>query len=846
MGQRTLIEIPGYHILRQLGRGGMATVYLAMQESVQREIALKVMSTSLLTDPDFSERFLREARIAAKLHHRHVVGIHDVARHGDFNYIAMEYLGGGALLARDGTARAVPFALRVTREIALALNYAHAKGFVHRDVKPDNILLREDGSSALTDFGIARAADSATRMTRTGAVIGTPHYMSPEQARGRTVDGRADLYSLGVVLYELLIGRVPYNADDSLAVGIMHITQPIPVLPEHLAPLQPLLNRLLAKQPDERFQNGAALADAIEQLELRIANGELLLDDAEEAYRREVPGADRPRRVAQRDEVPGSDRPTTPSAALRGRAEPALGRLDDVVAGSGFRPQEFRADRRARARKRGGGRIWTAAIAILVLLGAGVAWRYQDRLRALIPNTELNSLVARGEKALAEGRLIGSRGDSARELFQSARALDADNDAARQGLNRVGEKLLDAARDAIKKGDLATARSDTTAAEEILGGGARIDELKTALRSAETHGTQIEDLLKRGDTALSAGRLLGDDSAVAWYRKLLVADPDNALAKSGLDKVARAQAQLVRDAIAQDNDALAEQRVADLAQLAPNDPALPELRAALTQKHTSETQAQDQQFARAESALQAGRLGGPEGAQALFAAALKRDPANARAKAGLHKVGLAYASIAAKDLDSGNAAAAEGNFRQAEALAGDSAEVRALRSRLRESREATDIAKEQSKEPSLAERARIDELLGEADRALAAGTLMEPGGAYDKYRGVLRSDANNARAMAGLQRIAPRAKELFEQALSGGKTHSARGYVDAIASTDPGSAALPGMRERLANAYLDEAEMRLGQGQRDAALRAFNTARELSPGNARNAAIEAKLQSATQ
>ena len=156
-----MIEIPGYRILRQLGRGGMATVYLALQESVQREVALKVMSSSLQADPDFSERFLREARIAAKLHHRHVVGIHDVGRAGEANYIAMEYLGGGPILARDAGPRPVGFALRVTREIGLALHYAHAKGFVHRDVKPDNILLREDGSAALTDFGIARAADSS-------------------------------------------------------------------------------------------------------------------------------------------------------------------------------------------------------------------------------------------------------------------------------------------------------------------------------------------------------------------------------------------------------------------------------------------------------------------------------------------------------------------------------------------------------------------------------------------------------------------------------------------------------------------------------------------------------------
>jgi serine/threonine protein kinase len=157
---RLVIQIPGYRIVRQLGRGGMATVYLAIQESVDREVALKVMSPALLVDPNFGERFLREARIAAKLHHRHVVGVHDVGRHGDLHYIAMEYLAGGPILSKDGQAKDVPFCLRATREIAAALGYAHSKGFVHRDVKPDNILLRDDGAFALTDFGIARASDS--------------------------------------------------------------------------------------------------------------------------------------------------------------------------------------------------------------------------------------------------------------------------------------------------------------------------------------------------------------------------------------------------------------------------------------------------------------------------------------------------------------------------------------------------------------------------------------------------------------------------------------------------------------------------------------------------------------
>ncbi|MGH8122561.1 MAG: protein kinase domain-containing protein, partial [Rudaea sp.] len=694
--------------------------------------------------------------------------------------------------------------------------------------------------------------------------IGTPHYMSPEQARGRTVDGRADLYSLGIVLYELLIGRVPYSADDSLAVGIMHITQPVPLLPEHLSALQPILNRLLAKAPDDRYQNGSQLADAIEQIEIAMAGGNLPgLADPDEAYRREVPGAQQ--RAAQRTPTgvrnptpppvpastpaPGHPTTLTPAPVLRQRFDPTMGRMDDVVSTGGYLPAARRAGKPAGA-KSGSRRGWLLALPalLIILLGGGyAAWHYQDRLRALIPKTELNSLVARAHKALDEGHLIGNSGDSARELFQSARAIDPDNDQARQGLNQVGERLLDDARNALTHNDLATVHTDLAAAEEILGGGDKVEELKNALHAAETHGTEAEDLLKRAAAALSAGRLLGADSASALYRRVLDADAGNALAKDGMEKVAKAQADSVREAIAQGNADQANQRIADLAQLAPNQPAIPELRAALAQMQHSDAKAQDQQLARAEAALHDNKIAGGNGALALFQAVLKRDANNARAKAGLRKIGLALAAQASVQLDANNLPAAETALRQAEALAGDAAEVKSTRARLREMHEGAAVSgkqqQQQTTELTLAERARIEGTLGEADRALAAGTLMDPGGAYDKYRAVLNIDSNNAQALSGINHIPARARELFDKSLADRKPNGARGYLEAVAQTDPGNPNLSAMRARLATAYLDSAEAHLAQGQRDEAVRALKYARELSPSDPRNAQVEAKLQS---
>jgi serine/threonine protein kinase len=261
------IQIPGYKIIRQIGSGGMATVYLAVQEALDRQVALKIMSQQIVgqQDSEFRERFSLEGRSIAQLSHNRIVSVFDMGMQGDNYYIAMEYLSGGSLKEKIQQGLAPHQAIEIAKKIADSLGYAHKKGFVHRDVKPMNIMFREDGEPILTDFGIAKiVVNQDANLTATGLIMGTPSYMSPEQAQGQTADGRADLYSLGVMLYEMLMGVVPFRADTAIALLMKHVNDPRPDLPTHLTQYQYLLDGLLEKNPDNRYQSAEDFIRATE------------------------------------------------------------------------------------------------------------------------------------------------------------------------------------------------------------------------------------------------------------------------------------------------------------------------------------------------------------------------------------------------------------------------------------------------------------------------------------------------------------------------------------------------------------------------------------------------------
>ena len=259
----SLPQVEGYRLVREVGRGGMSTVYLAEQIALGRQVALKVMSPQALGDEISRRRFENEVRTIARLEHPNIVRIHELGRTRDgLPYYSMPHLARGHLGGRDFT-RDEPGAVQIATSLLSALEYAHSRGVVHRDVKPENVLFDDAGRPLLADFGIARRRGSGPRVTAAGRAGGSTAYMAPALARGEDVNGRADLYSLGVVIWEMLAGRLPYEAQDALSMALMHAQDPIPKLPRHLRHWQGFMYRALAKNADQRFQNAAEMREAM-------------------------------------------------------------------------------------------------------------------------------------------------------------------------------------------------------------------------------------------------------------------------------------------------------------------------------------------------------------------------------------------------------------------------------------------------------------------------------------------------------------------------------------------------------------------------------------------------------
>ena len=817
-------EIPGYRILRQLGRGGMATVYLAMQESVEREVALKIMAPQLSADPTFGDRFLREARIAAKLHHRHVVSIYDVGVHNGFHYCTMEYLPGGTVMRKGSPPLALKPALRCIREIAQALNYAHSKGFIHRDVKPDNILLREDGSCVLGDFGIARAAESGTMMTKTGSVVGTPHYMSPEQLRGRAIDGRADLYSLGVVFFQLVTGKVPYEASDSLAIGIMHMTAPLPQLPRDYRLLQPILDKMLAKEPADRYQTGAEIEAAIAEAEKAIAGGRTEPLPIREAPARTT-GTERPRA--------GYD----PQGAVR--TEPQLGRMDRFD-DEGLRAEprhqtQFSRAHQARPARTG---LWWVLGALLVL--AGLGWWQRPLISAQLIawlTPAANPGLDAADRALAEGRLFVGNGDDALSLYLAALLVDGDDQRARAGLGSVLDRLhteLAASPDAER---IEALTRKLTGAPGYAAQVERFRQLLPAAGGSDTPPPDHADLAL-AQRAEADGKLGGADGALARYAAAYAAQPGSEAARQGVDRVAAAVAAQARSQLAAGNLAAAEQLQLELSVI----PAAASLATALAAEIAARRVPDNRTklaglLAQAEQLARAGKLVEPRDANAAdrYLEALTLAPDDAVARQGLARA----AASALSQID----AAIEGkDFTRAKDLRKRIQELAPRTPGLAEAKERIEDAEAAAKAASPERVAAHDKLVREGELALSSGQLMEPTGdsAYDKFRQALAINPRSEAARAGMQALAQALRLEIDESIKAGRATRADGGIAALETVDP-RFDTTALKTRVAHVYAENGLRSLNGGGIEQAREDLAGAERLDPTEASVARLREAL-----
>lgn len=266
-------EFSNYKIIGKLGAGGMATVYKAHELSLNRMVALKILSPRLSDDADFIKRFHREAQSAAQLNHPNIVQIYAIGEEEGFHYFAMEYLKGKTLsnIKKEEGSLPADRSIAIIKQVTAALGEAHKAGLVHRDIKPCNIMLDDAGNAKVTDFGIAYVADAKTKLTQDGSIIGTPEYLSPEQCEGKTVDGRSDIYSLGVTLYELLTGKTPYEADTPVSMlmkivkgNFPPIGQVNPAVPE---PVQKIVEKMMQTDPQNRYANTDELLKELQEVE---------------------------------------------------------------------------------------------------------------------------------------------------------------------------------------------------------------------------------------------------------------------------------------------------------------------------------------------------------------------------------------------------------------------------------------------------------------------------------------------------------------------------------------------------------------------------------------------------
>ncbi|MEZ5560472.1 MAG: protein kinase [Pseudomonadales bacterium] len=743
------MELPGFEIQREIGRGGMARVYLAVQKKFGRQVVLKVVSPDFARDPQFRRRFLQESRINAQLSHPNIVQVYDVGAHNDLLYLVLEYIKGGDLIRRMERGIHVQDLIRVVRDIGRALDYAHSQGFIHRDIKPENILFREDGSAVLSDFGIARVADENPSITRAGTVVGTPQYMSPEQAAGRKLDARSDLYSLGVVFYRMLTGDVPYKADSAVSIGIKHLQEPVPRLPNYLAPFQPVIDRCLAKKPDHRYQSGGELTEALE------------------AVRTDTP---LPNATIRQEAVSTEEIRAVGSSLLTTVRDPA------------------RVDRSQRLRRRQVLRQVVLVSLLVALIGGASLVAVKE------PQWVMRLLAVAG---IVDDPTVQEAWNNARSLRQDPNqslaaivsayrrvlTLQPDHPGALDALNGLAAQWRSDIERALASGDLAQAETKLAESSQSFPD----DPSLTALAEQLTDRRHAQNLLASTQALLRSHGLSDIPSATAAiqaYQEVLRLAPGNATARAELDTLAQHYATLAANAADEGN---VDGAISFLDRATAANNALPQLalvREKIQQANTLRTAISDL-LQQASRYREAGALINPPGENAaeLYHRVLATDPDNVIATQGLNEVVSQLLSEATQRLTAGDLDGVRALLDRASAVGLAPDAVNQIKTRL---------------DAEANRRSAVAANLARARELLSQGFVTEPptGNAVSILREVERIDPENAEARVLLQQCAERLAGVAEDAYAVGMTEDARHYLELALTVTPGVARWRELREQ--------------------------------------------------
>ncbi len=602
-------DIPDYKIAAILGRGGMAVVYKARQVRLDRLVALKVMYGDLAArDENFSERFLREARIVASLNHANIAHVYDVNKFEDCHYIAMEYVSGGDLGERVKHYIDFDQLVKMMEQVADALDYAHGQGFLHRDVKPANILFRDSGDALVADFGIAKAMGSNTEMTDVGEVLGTPVYMSPEQSRGKNVDGRSDLYSLAVIIFQILTGKPPYSGDTSLAIAIKHISEPIPSMPAPLQEMQPFIDKGMAKDRDQRFSSGAELIAELKRCLARIKPADL------DATRSMILG-----NLAEAASTALISHSDSSHSSKRGDPHPTGGKTITIQI-----PQITP-------------KVSVVAGLLVLLVGVGW-WLIPDRM-SIADKARIDMLLNGAQADINAGHLYQPEGNNALQKYRQALAIAPDHDATNEALQYLGGLLLVQSESAEQNEDWNGASASAEQALKISSDSAAAEQQLADIAAAQRQ--LLEQKQQRLEQARATATKQRWPEAVKQYRAVpadILASSDVQAELSNLSRglISQSEAQTGQQQFDTAAQLLAyANAIASLAQAPAASAAVEKAIVANQQQHNSRDQSKQlakllRQADSSKSAVQAAQL---------YEQALAIAPGNTQAIAGMSQHG---------------------------------------------------------------------------------------------------------------------------------------------------------------------------------------------------------------